>query len=198
MARIRSITSVQGATQLTQAKASSWEFKGEEKLAGPNLVGTVVVASKFWTPSAIEPVAHKYKGSYDRLDWGPGAKTIWGRSISKILPLMNDQPRLDDFSPAEIILECVPKWKVTHGKAQEVILSITHGAMQEAEQRKVEDIEERPERSRSKRMIDEKGRNTELLWFHQYRKIIRDMKGTHRPPDRISRAKGNHLSLSIF
>lgn len=69
--------------------------------------------------------------------------------------------------------------------------------MRKAKQRKVKDMEERSKGISIDRMIDEKGRNSELLWCDQYRKIIRDMKGIHRPPDRILRIESNQLSLFV-
>ena len=101
--------------QLARAIASSWLPKREERPAGLNLAGIAAVASKSWTPPAIETIAHKDKAGYDQLllrkwtykvlDRGPGAKTIWGRSIPKILALINGQlVRLHGFSPAEILL----------------------------------------------------------------------------------------------
>lgn len=193
--------------QFAWAIVSSWSTKRGGKSAAPNRVGTSAVAAKFWTPPAIEPVAHKDKEGYDQLllkrwtykvpDRGPGAKTIWGRSIPEVLPSINGRlVRLHGFSPAEIMLRFVLKWKVMQGHAQEARPDITHGAMREAKQGKVEDMEERPEGLSVEKMIDEKGRNNEL-WFDQYRKITRDMKGTHKPPDRIPRTKSSHLSFSI-
>ena len=79
------------------------------------------------------------------------------------------------------MLGCVPKWNVTHGEAQEV-----------------KDMEERSKRLSIKRMIDEKGRNSQFLWSDLYRKIIRGMEEIDRPRDRTLRAKSNHLSLPIF
>ena len=76
----------QSKVQLTQAIVSSWGFKGEKKLAGPKLIGTVALASKFWTPPAIETIALKDKEGCNQLsldrwvykapDQGLGAKTI--------------------------------------------------------------------------------------------------------------------------
>lgn len=63
----------------------------------------MAVAAKFCTPPAIEPGAHKDNEGHNELllkrwtckaDWGPGAKIIWGRSIPKILHLMNVLDRL--------------------------------------------------------------------------------------------------------
>ena len=82
--------SPQSEVQSAQAIVSSWDFKKEEKSAGPKIIGTTTVAAKFTTPLAIESVAHEEKKGYDRLllkrwtckvDWGPGTKTIWGRSV---------------------------------------------------------------------------------------------------------------------
>ncbi len=76
---------------------SSWPT--ERKSAGPNPGGTVAVAAKFWTLPALEPVLHKEteghdqsslkRWTYKELDWRPGAKAIWRRSIPKILHLTN-------------------------------------------------------------------------------------------------------------
>ena len=57
----------QPKVQLAQAIVSSWGFKGEKKLAGPKLIGTVALASKFWTPPAIETIAFKDKEGCDQL-----------------------------------------------------------------------------------------------------------------------------------
>ncbi len=141
--------SPQSKVQPARAIASSWDFKREEKSAGPKIVGRAAVATKFSTPLAIESVAHEQKRGHDRLlfkgwtckvDWGPGAKNVWGRSIPKILHLMNGRSVcVDGVSPAEIM------WKVTHGEAQEV-----------------KDMEERSKRLSIKKMIDEKGRNSQF------------------------------------
>ena len=148
--------------QLAQAIASSWFIKRGKKSAGPNLLGTAAVAAKFWTLPAI---AHKDKEGYDQLllkrwtykvlDRGPGAKTIWGRSIPEILPSVNGRlVRLHGFTPAEIMLGFVPDWKVTRGNAQEVMPDITHGTMREATPGEVEEIEAGPKGLRIERMID--------------------------------------------
>ena len=168
----------------------------------------MAVASKFWTPPAIETIAHKDKEGYDQLslerwtykvlDWGPGAKTIWGRSIPEILPLINDRlVRLDGFSPAEIMLGFVPKWKVMQGHVKKTRPDIRHGATREAIQLEVEEIDEGPEGLLIERMMDQKRRNSELLWSDQYRKITRHMKGIHKPPDRIPMAESDHPSLLV-
>ena len=60
--------------------------------------------------------------------------------------------RLHGFIPAEIMLGFVPQWKVTHGDAQ----GIAQGAMREAAQEEVEEIEEGPEGLKIERMIDER------------------------------------------
>ena len=89
--------SPQSKLQLGRAIASSLSI--EKRSAGPNPAGTAAIVAKFYTPPAIEPVAYKNKEGHDQLllkrwtckvDWGPGAKMIWGRSIPKILHLMND------------------------------------------------------------------------------------------------------------
>lgn len=77
------------------------------------------------------------------------------------------------------------------GHAKETRPNITYEAMQEATQGRIEEIEERLEGLSIEKMIDRKGRNSELLWSDQYRKITQYMKGTHKPPDRILRAKNN-------
>ena len=56
----------------------------------------------------------------------------------------------------------MPEWNVTHRDAQEIRQDITHGAMREAKQRKVKDMEKRPKRFSIERMIDETGRNSDL------------------------------------
>lgn len=69
-----------------------------------------------------------------KIDWELVTKMIWGRSISKILQLINDQPVcLDGFFPVEIMLRYVPKWKIIYEKTQDIMLGITHRAIQEAE-----------------------------------------------------------------
>lgn len=107
---------------------------------------------------------------------------------------------LHGFTSAEAMLRFVPEWNVTRGEANEVMPGIMHGAIQEAEQRKAEDdMDERLKRFKSiERMIDEKnGKNSELLWSDQYRKIIRHMKEIHRPPDRILKAKSNQSPFTF-
>ena len=183
--------SPQSKVQLAQAIASSWLPKRKERPARPNPVGTAAVAAKFWTPPSIEPVAHKDKEGYDQLllkkrmckvDWGPGAKIIWGRSIPKILPLINGQlVRLHGLNPAEIMLEFAPKRKTIGGHTPELLREVIQG--------EVEELEESPEGLLIGRMMDQKRRNSELLWSDQHRKITRHMKGIHKPPDRIPRSK---------
>ena len=88
------------------------------------------------------------------LDRGPGAKTIWGRSILEVLPSINGRlVRLHGFTPAETMLGFVPEWRVTHEDAQEVMSDITQGAMQEAAQGEIHEMERGPERLRIERMI---------------------------------------------
>ncbi|MCJ1343817.1 hypothetical protein MMC31_002014 [Peltigera leucophlebia] len=139
--------------QLPRAIASSWDFKGEEKLAGPKLVGTAAVPTKFLTPPVIKSVAHEDKEGCDglllkrwtcKVDWGPEAKTIWGRSIPKILHLMNGRPvRLDAFPPAEIMLGFIPEWKVTH---REVRPDISPKDIQDTTEREIMEDWGRPDR----------------------------------------------------
>lgn len=82
------------------------------------------------------------------LDWGSGVKTIWGRRIPKILPMINGRlVYLNGFSPAEIILRFMPKWKVMQGQAQETQPNIRHGATREATLGDVEGIEKGLEES---------------------------------------------------
>lgn len=189
--------SSQSKVQLARAIVSSWSTTRES--AGPNPGGTAAVAAKFWTPPALEPVLHEDKEDHDQLslkrwtykvlDCGPGAKTIWGRSTPEILPLINDRlVHLDGFSPAEIMLGFVPKWKVMQRHVKETWPDIRHGATQEAIQMEVEEIEEGPEGLLIERMMDENGKNSKLLWSDRYRKITRHMKGRHKPPNRIPRA----------
>ena len=91
----------------------------ERQLTGLNSARTAAVATKFHTPPALELGAHKDKKGYDRLllkrwtckvDWGPGAKTIWGRNIPEILP----------FTTTEIMFGFVPKWKIVDGYVQKI------------------------------------------------------------------------------
>ena len=72
----------------------------------------------------------------------------------------------------------VPKWKATQGHAQETRPDI-RGFSQEAKQGDIEEIEEGPEELLIEKIMDENGRNSKLLWFNPYQKIIQDMKGTH-------------------
>ena len=46
--------------------------------------------------------------------------------------------------------------------------------MREAKHEKVENIEERPKGLNIERIIEEKGRNSKLLWYDRYRKITQD------------------------
>ena len=141
--------SPQSKVQFARTIVSSWSTKGGS--IGPNPVGTAAVATKFLTPPAIVPVAHKDKEGYDQLslkrwtykvlDWGPGAKTIWGRSIPKILPLMNGQlVRLHGFIPAEIMLV---------GTSE-----VAQGVIEEATQGDVNEMEEGPEGFIIERLVD--------------------------------------------
>lgn len=179
--------SPQSEVQLARAIVSSWDFKREEKSAEHNLVGIAAEATKFSTPVAIESVAHKDKKRLwqaiiekmgrAKVDWGPEAKTIWGRSISKILHLMNGRSvRLHSFTPSEIMLGYVPEWKNMYGKAQDVMPGITLGAMQEAEQEKAKDMEKRRKGLGIEKVIGKKRKNNELLWSDQYWTICQVMK----------------------
>ena len=115
------------------------------------------------------------------------------------MPLMNGRlVRLHGFTPAKIMLGYVPEWKVTHREMQKVMPGNMHGAMREAIQGKMGEIEEGPERLNIEKMIEGRSRNNKLLWSDQYRKICRVTKEIHKPPDWILRANSNHLSLSIF
>ena len=77
---------------------------------------------------------------------------------------MNDQPVcIDNFSILEIILGYVPEWKIMYRKAQDMMLSILHRAMQEAEQGKAKDLEKKEKRLGIKKMIDKRRRNNKLL-----------------------------------
>lgn len=50
------------------------------------------------------------------LNQGPGAKTIWGRSIPDIMPLINDRlVRLHGFISAKTMLGFVTDWKAMNG-----------------------------------------------------------------------------------
>ena len=106
--------------------------------------------------------------------------------------------RLHGFTPAKIMLGYVPEWKVTHREMQKVMPGNMHGAMREAIQGKMGEIEERPERLSIEKMIDGKRRNRELLWSDQHRQITRHIKGIHKPPDRIPMAESDHPSLLVF
>ena len=97
------------------------------------------------------------------LDRGPGAKTIWGRSISIILPLVNGRlVRLHGFTPAEIMLGFVPKWKVTHRNAQQVAPDIMYETTQETTPEEIYEIEKGPEGLKIERMIDRRGEQRTL------------------------------------
>lgn len=76
------------------------------------------------------------------LDWGPEAKTIWGRRLPKIIPLINGQlDRLYGFPPSEITLEYVPKWKVARRETQVFIPGNMPGTTQEATLGEEEELE---------------------------------------------------------
>lgn len=75
--------SPQSKVQIAGAIASSWDFEREQKLAGPNLVGTAAVAKFLTRP--METTTPKDRKGYDQLlltykvlDQGSKAKTIWG------------------------------------------------------------------------------------------------------------------------
>ncbi len=91
----------------------------------------------------------------------------------------------------------VPKWKAKQGHAQETQSDI-RGFTREVTQRDIEEIEKRPKGLLIEKIMDENEKNSKLLWSNFYQKIIRDMKGTHKPPDRIPRAESNHPSLLVF
>ena len=82
--------------------ASSWPTRRGKKFAVPNQVGIAAAASKFWTPSVIETVAHedeeviclyinawieKYKISKTLVDSGAVIKLI-SRKVVQDLDLM--------------------------------------------------------------------------------------------------------------
>lgn len=137
--------------------------------------------------------------TYKVLDRGPGAKRIWGRGISKILPLINGQLlRLHRFTTTKIVPGFAPKRKAMDGHTQEIRPDITHVCMREAIQGEIGELEETPEGLLIEKIIDENGKSSKLLWFNPYRKIIPDMKGTHKPPDRIPRAERYHPSLLVL
>ena len=91
------------------------------------------------------------------LDKGPGANTIWECSIPEILLLMNSGlVCLYGFTPVEIMLGFVPKWKITEKSVHEVIPDITNETTQKATQEEVYKIEEGPEGLKIERPIDRK------------------------------------------
>ena len=91
------------------------------------------------------------------LNRGSRAKTIWRRSIPKILPSVNGGlVRLHGLTPTEIILGFVPEWKITQKNAHEVIPDITNETTRQATPEEVYEIEEEPEELRIERMIDRK------------------------------------------
>lgn len=89
--------SPQSKAQLARAIVSSWSTTRGS--AGSPLVVTAAVVAKFRTGPAVKCIAHEDKEGYDQLllkrgtckvlDRGLEAKTIWGHSIPKILPLIN-------------------------------------------------------------------------------------------------------------
>lgn len=96
------------------------------------------------------------------------------------------------------MLGFVPKWKALDGHAQVIRPDITPGFMRKAPQGEVEEMEERPEKLLFERMMGKKGKNIELVWSDHYRKITRRRRGTHKPPDRISKAESNDPSLFVL
>ena len=95
------------------------------------------------------------------------------------------------------MLGFVPKWKVIQGLVQKTRPDIRHGAMREAAQEDVKEIEEGLEESLIEKMMDDNGKSSKLLWFNLYQKITRHMKGTHKPPDWISRAGSPSIFLLL-
>lgn len=55
------------------------------------------------------------------------------------------------------------------------------GAMQEATQRDIEEIEEESEESMIEKLMDKNGKKSKFLSFNLYRKIIRHMKEIYKP-----------------
>ena len=116
------------------------------------------------------------------LDRGPGAKTIWGRSIPKILPSVNGRlVRLHGFIPAEIMLGFIPKWKVTHRNVQQVAPDIMHETTRETTLGEIYEIEEGPKRLKIEKMIDRRGEQRTLA--------VRSISENHTRQEEKTRAQ---------
>ncbi len=94
-------------------------FTGAEITAFFELHGTTQIRAPISHPSSVGLVERNVQLVISQvrkwvLDRGPGAKTIWGRSIPEIIPSINGRlVRLHGFTPSEIMLGYVPEWKVT-------------------------------------------------------------------------------------
>lgn len=71
------------------------------------------------------------------------------------------------------MLGFVPQRKVTHGEEKKVIPDKRYGAIQEALQGEVEEMEKRPEKLLIERMMGEKGMNSKLFWSIHIGKLYR-------------------------
>ena len=92
------------------------------------------------------------------LDRGPGADTIWGRSIPEIMFLINGRlVRLHSFTPAEIMLGFVAEWTITHTDAQAVSPGVAQGLTEETVQGDLNEMDKGPEELRIERMVGREG-----------------------------------------
>ena len=114
------------------------------------------------------------------LDRGPGAKTIWGCSIPKILPSVNGWlVRLHGFTLAEIMLGFVPEWRITktHRDTSEVPPRFIEKALQED----VDEMEEGLEGLRIEKLIDRRNERRTLA--------VRSLSENHIRQERKTRAQ---------
>lgn len=112
-------------------------FTGVEITAFFELHGTTQIRTPISYPSSIGLVERNVQLVISQvrkwvLDRGLGAKTIWGRSIPEIFPLINGRlVRLHGFTPSEIMLGYIPERKVTGREIP--IQEATSGAVEELE-----------------------------------------------------------------
>ena len=94
---------------------------------------------------------------------GLGVKTVWGRSIPKILPSVNGQlVCLHGFTLVENMLGFLLEWKVTYRNAQRIASDIIHETTREAIPGETDEIGEGPEGLRIERIIDRRGEQQTL------------------------------------
>ncbi len=88
------------------------------------------------------------------LNQGPGAKTIWGRSIPDIMPSINDRlVRLHGFTSAKTMLGFVTDWKAMNANAP----GVTPGLIEETLQKDIDEMGEGPEELKSWRLGSDPG-----------------------------------------